>query len=283
MAEQRRDEQEPAGPRLDPEQVRQFQQFQQFQDFLRYQEAQQQQGGGVVPYQQAQPPAAPPPPPPPERFQQAGPPELPPGSQPPKRRLPRWARWILGKLLGWLLLLIVLVIAGRLAWNYFFADQDTGPTGTQGGGGTYHTNKILSTSPFEAVRSVYDAIAQEDPRNKEPLVAQACGRFDEPIQQKFAQNMGFPDCRAAVIALHAQVTHATRYAESMPSFRSTPVPGDELKISSCRDNITGGIRNGPALGLFTVRKVEKGQWLIVDHAPEPPCAPPQQTGTTPTR
>lgn len=192
--------------------------------------------------------------------------------QNPMKRSDSWSKWLLRKLISALLLVLVLLLAGWLAWQYFFENKDSERSGTEGGGGTYRTNKILSTSPYEAVRSVYDAVAQKDPRTKEPLVAQACGRFDEPIQTKFAQNMGFSDCRAAVIALHQRVTHANRYAESMPSSRSVPVEGDVLTISSCRDNIVGGIRNGPSLGVFIVRKVEKGQWLIVDHTTEPSCS-----------
>jgi len=63
----------------------------------------------------------------------------------------------------------------------------------------------------------------------------------------------------------------------MPSYKSTfsPQTHDEIRISSCADSRDGIIEGGPALGAFTVEKLagsRSGQWQIVDHENEPPCA-----------
>jgi hypothetical protein len=50
-----------------------------------------------------------------------------------------------------------------------------------------------------------------------------------------------------------------------------------VTIDSCSFSITGG----PALGVFTVSKVELGQWLITSHAPGPAKCSGTPT-TTPT-
>ncbi|KAA9162998.1 hypothetical protein FPZ12_010530 [Amycolatopsis acidicola] len=271
-----------SAPQLDPEQLRQFQQFQQFQDYLRFTEAQRQAGQGG---QLVQPPAqpgqvaqtqqgVPPVPPPPYggQIQVSPPPERP----RPKIRAPRWAKRLAGKVLSALLFLLVLLIAGKFAYNYFFPSQDDDRPASETGGGTYHTNKILSTQPYEAVRSVYDAIAQKDP-NPEDMAVRACGRFREDIQQKFGQDLGYADCRQAVLAIHAQVTNVNDYLESIPS-HVTENYGDTVVVDSCRFTISGG----PALGVFTVTKVEKGQWLITGHEPGPKTCAPATSAATPT-
>jgi hypothetical protein len=130
------------------------------------------------------------------------------------------------------------------------------------GGGTYHNAQILSTNPHEAVRQVYNAIAQN-------LVPEACGRMRDDVQTTFAADLGFSDCAAAVAALAKQVTRKNDYAESMPSSVSGPVPPEAITIDSCDYVIEGG----PALGVFTLTKVEKGQWLITGHAAGPARCP----------
>ncbi|AIJ20719.1 hypothetical protein [Amycolatopsis methanolica] len=277
----------PAAPQLDPEQLRQFQQFQQFQDFLRYTEAQRQSNGELVPTQNAPVQSAPgygpaqnaPAPGPPTQAGHGGPPvppppygQLQPLPQPgPKIRAPKWAKRLAGKLLSALLFLIVLIVAGKLAYNHFFPSQDEDRPASETGGGQWRTNKIFSTSPYEAIRMVYAQIAQ----NRPDL---ACGSFDTPIQQKFAEDLGYPDCQQAVFALKAQVTNINSYAESIPSSVSEPPPGDTLVIDSCRFPIQGG----PALGTFTVQRVEKGQWLITGHEAGRSTCPPPSTAGTPT-
>ncbi|MFT7869311.1 MULTISPECIES: hypothetical protein [Amycolatopsis] len=280
MAEQRDDgkpgsEIEPAGsnapappggaqPPVDPAELEQFRQFQQFQDYLRFTQAQ--QGTQPAPPPDAGVVQAPPSQP------AAQPPMIPPGYQlvpTESRRAPKWVTWLGKKVLAWVLALVILGVAGTWLYNHFFPN-DSGKSSAQlaqEGGGKYQTNHILSTSPYEAVREVYDAIAQN-------LVPQACGRMDEPIQQKFAQDLGYADCQVAVHELNRQVTNKNKYAESMPSYVSEPIPGDRFTISSCQFGIVGG----PALGAFTVAKVPKGQWLIVEHTNEPtPCPAPTPT------
>ncbi|WP_290059976.1 hypothetical protein [Amycolatopsis solani] len=278
MAEQRDDgkpgsEVEPAGPStpaaqpIDPAQLEEFRQFQQFQDYLRF--TQSQQGNAPAPTPDAglvqAPPASHP-------GGGAQPPMIPPGYQlvpAERRRAPRWLSWLGKKVIAWVLALVILGVAGTWLYNHFFPN-DSGKTSAQlaqEGGGKYQTNHILSTSPYEAVREVYDAVAQN-------LVPQACGRMDEPIQQKFAQDLGYADCQVAVHELNRKVTNKNKYAESMPSYVSEPIPGDRFTISSCQF----GIEGGPALGAFTVQKVEKGQWLITAHTNEPtPCPAPTPT------
>lgn len=245
---------------LDPEQLRQFQQFQQFQDYLRFTEAQR-QNGGLVPSQGA-PPAPPP----------TSPPLVPapPGLPSPRRKItaPRWVKRLAGKLLSAVLLLIVLAIAGKLAYSYFFPGQDDNRPASETGGGTYHANKILSTQPYEAVRKVYAQIVQ----NRPDL---ACGYFDIPIQQKFATDLGYTDCLQAVHGLNTQVKLANDYAESIPSNVSSQ-SGDTVTIDSCSFPVSGG----PALGVFVVSKVENGQWLITGHERGPAACPAPSTPPT---
>jgi hypothetical protein len=252
-------------PPIDPAELEQFRQFQQFQDYLRFTQAQQgtepappQGAGAVQQYSGGQPPIPPGPPPgplvPAERR---------------RRPAPRWLAWLGKKVIAWVLAIVILGVAGTWLYNHYFPN-DAGKTSAQlaeEGGGTYHTNHILSTSPYEAVREVYDAVAQN-------LVPQGCGRMREDVQQKFAQDLGYADCQVAVHELNRKVTSKNDYAESMPSYVSEPVPGDSFTISSCKF----GIKGGPALGAFTVQKVEKSQWLITAHTNEQtPCPAPAPT------
>ncbi|GAB3137332.1 hypothetical protein GCM10027258_12700 [Amycolatopsis stemonae] len=257
----------PASPPLDPAQLAEFRQFQQFQDYLKFTQAQ--QGNQPAPPPDAGMVQAPPTQP---ATQSGGqPPVIPPGYQlvpAERRRAPKWLSWLGKKVIAWVLAIVILGLAGTWLYNHFFP-SDAGKSSAQlaqEGGGTYHTNRILSTSPYEAVREVYDAVAQN-------LVPQACGRMDEPVQQKFAQDLGYADCQVAVHELNRKVTSKNDYAESMPSYVSEPLPGDRFTISSCQF----GIKGGPALGAFTVQKVDKSQWLITAHTNEPspcPAAPP---------
>ncbi len=123
---------------------------------------------------------------------------------------------------------------------------------------------MFATNPYEAVRQIYDYIAQDGDHD---LV---CLRFKDRGQQ-FASNMGYPDCEQAVRGLAGQVTDRNAYAESMPSATATPVSGDSVRISSCEDSFQHGIQGGPPLGAFTVEKIpeSKGeQWIIAGHENE---------------
>lgn len=279
------------GEQLDPEQLRQFQQFQQFQEYLRFTEAQRQAGAQpdaiglpqagqpgselatqqsphLVPQQQY-PPAVPPPAQPPAAT--GSQPYLPvpreenlPATTRPKIKPPRWLKRLGGKLLSALLLLIVLIIAGKLAWNYFFGTgEDPDLPANVTGGKQYQQTQYLPTQPYEAVRQVYELIDKNSPT--------ACERFQENVRPVFARNFGAPDCAAAVTALHAKVTDDWAFAFSVRQRDSTVDFPPTITISSCSFPIKGG----PSLGVFTLTRVDKGQWLITDHRTE--------TCTTPSR
>jgi hypothetical protein len=278
-------------PALDPEQLRQFQQFQQFQDYLRFTQAQQGNqpapapDAGLVPagaqqqtsHQPATQPGWQPPVPP-------GPPgALAPYEEPrrPRRGAPRWLKRLGGKVLGWVIVLLLIAIAATWAYRHFFP-SDAGKSSAQiaaEGGGTYHTNQILTTaSPYESVRRVYDGIAQHGPGQRS-MVDHVCGLFDQAGQQQFAADLGYPTCAAAVPGIHDKMDKSPgsvdAYAESIDKHSGWP-PGDTVQVNSCAFTITGG----PALGDFAVKQVEKGQWLIVGHSrgPSTCTAPPTTTG-----
>ncbi|RJQ79135.1 hypothetical protein [Amycolatopsis panacis] len=275
----------PGTPETDPEQYRQFQEFQRFQEYLRFTQAQQGTepaslaDSGLVPAGSRQP-----------QPRQAGQPPAPPGTpgelapyeQPgrPRRAVPRWIKRLGGKILTWILALVLIGIAINWGYQKIFPSDD-GKTSAQiaaEGGGTYHTNQILTTaSPFESVRRVYDGIAQHGPGQRS-MVDHVCGLFDQATQQKFAADLGYPSCDAAVEGLHGKLDpapgSADAYAESI-SKRSGWPPGDLVTVSSCDFTITGG----PALGDFTIKQVDKGQWLIVGHrAPHACPSAPSTTG-----
>lgn len=278
---------------VDPEQLRQFQQFQQFQEFLKFQQAQQsggQPGNALTPgtpqaqyppapYQGPQAPAAP------GGYAASlpvnAPDRLPEPAQRPRRRAPRWLTWLGKKLLGWLVAVLLLALAATWAYNHFFGSGDSGQTTKEyarGGGGSYHATELLADNPYAAVRSVYDAIAQADPDTGMPDADKACGRFDEAAQQRFAENLGFDDCRRAVNALHEQVTHVNDYAESVYPRGYLPTSTTE-RIDSCSFTISGG----PALGVFTVEKLaHEGQWLITGHETGPDTCPGQASPSQPS-
>lgn len=234
-----------------PEQIRQFQEFQRFQELMR-----QQTEDGT--------------PPPPG--------QLPWGQPPPKQSLPkRLLKAAVSKVITGLVVLVILVLAGYFAINYFFGEDHDQLPASQTGGGKTTDNLILDTNPFETVRKVYHHIAN----GENGVPEQVCLRFQDR-GKKFAADMGYDNCTDAVRGLAAEVTDADAYAESMPSYKTTfnPDTATEITISSCQDNIRGGIQGGPALGVFTVRKIQGsrgGQWIIADHETEPTC-PTTSTG-----
>ncbi len=253
--------QPPAEPELDPEQLRQFQQFQQFQDYLRFTQAQQGNqpapvpNGGVV---SQQPPS--------------GPPAVPPGGElvPAKRPLPkapRWLKWLARKILGWIIAIVLLGIAATWAYNHFFPSrQDDDRPASETGGGQYHQYDSLPKSPYEAVRAIYDFVYRKDPL--------ACTRFTDAARQQFTADLHFASCEQAVQELGKQVTDPWAYGFSIPSAGKEGTPTSPISISSCTYNPQGG----PALGTFMLTQVERGQWLIIGHQPDPsPC--PAAAGT----
>lgn len=239
---------------ITPEEIRQFQEFQRFQELMRDQA------------EKGFPQGTPPPP----GFLQPW------GQPPPKESFgKRLLKATISKIITGLVVLAVLVIAGYLAIDYFLGEEHNQPKASEVGGGETETNVILPEDPYEAVRMIYHQIA-----NGKGVPAQVCLRFKDG-GKKFATDMGYDNCTEAVKGLAPQVTNANDYAESMPSYKTTfnPATHNEVRISSCADNIRGGIQGGPALGVFTVEKDldskpgPKGgkQWVIVGHENEPPC------------
>lgn len=232
---------------IDTDTYRQFQQFQEFQQFQRFQELQ--HSGEYSPIPQ----------------------------QPPGRRIraPRWLRWLAKKLLTWLIFAVLTILALYLLFDYMFGtDKADQSPAADDGGGTYHDTVLLKTKPYEAVRSVYDAIAQGKTQHF------SCGRFKGDARQTFARNLGYPNCAQAAQQLHDRVDDANDYAESIPSSPSKPIKGETVTISSCDFDITGG----PALGTFTLTEIEHGQWIITGHEKGPErCPETSVTGTAPTR
>jgi hypothetical protein len=241
-----------------PDQVRQFQEFQRFQELMR---------------EQAEKGFPPPDTPPPPGF-------LAPWGQPPKQSLPkRLLKAAVGKIITGVVILAVLIVGGYLAIDYK-------PTASQTGGGKTEDNFILPENPYEAVRKIYKLIAngQQAPDGGKDLAQEVCRRFEDG-GKKFVADMGYDSCESAVMGLAAKVTNVDDYAESMPSYTTTfnPATETEVQISSCADS-RGGIKGGPPLGAFTVKKdldSKPGpnggkQWVITDHENEPSCA----TGST---
>jgi hypothetical protein len=250
------------------EQLRQFQQFQQFQDYLRYTETQQHMSGGALVPDQGRPPVPPP--------HQGGELVADQNRQPALRpKMPGWLSWLVRKIVGWAIALLLIGLAATWAYHHYFPSTTAGTdtkTVTDSGGGTYHTNQVLSTDPYDAVAKVYKGVAAG-------LPVDACGRFSTAVQAKFATDMGYADgnCQTAVLGLRPQVTDPDAYYESISNVSSTPQTAT-MTINSCDFSIQGG----PALGTFIVTKVDLGQWLITGHTPGPTqCAAPSPS-TTPT-
>src|SRR5699024_9140975 len=198
-----------------------------------------------------------------------------PHSTPPRVRAPRWLRWLARKLLAWLIFVLLTLLALYATLNAMFgSNEHSGRPAAEDGGGTYHHTTILAKKPYEAVRTVYDAIAQDK------QYEYACGRFYEATQQDFADNLGYSTCRRAVQHLQTEVTDVNSYAESIPSSPAEPIESDTVTIDSCDFAITGG----PALGRFTVTEVDRGQWLITSHEKGPEqCPETSGKNTAPTR
>lgn len=239
---------------ITPEQVRQFQEFQRFQELMREQA------------EKGFPPGNPPP----GLLQPWGP--------PPKESLgKRLLKSAISKIVTGLVVLAILTLGAYLAIDHFLGEDRDQLPASQTGGGKTTDNLILDTNPYETVRKIYHHIAN----GENGVPEQVCLRFQDK-GEKFARDMGYSDCTAAVRGLARKVTDSNAYAESMPSYTTTKVPGEEIRISSCEDNVRGGIQGGPALGVFTVSKIEGskgGQWIITDHANEPAC-PATSTGPT---
>lgn len=230
---------------ITPDQVRQFQEFQRFQELMR-----QQADEGF-----------PPPATPPTHLQPWGPPPPPPPSL-PKRLL----KAAVGKLVTGLVVLLVLIAAGYFAIDYFFGENHDQLPASQTGGGKAETNLIYETTPANAVRKIYDDIAQGDWKY-------ACGRFDDHARAEFTEHLSQygSTCKDIVLTIHEQVAAdkmKAEYGDPWVPGSAVPLTGDTVAISSCDIEVVGG----PRLGLLTVSKIERskgGQWIVSAHASEP--------------
>lgn len=268
VAEQRSEDEpgtdiEPAPPALpaDPEELRRFrdfQEFQQFQEFQRFQELQ--RSGELEPtFPTPEQPA------------------------PQRRQVPGWLRSAVGKVISALLVLAAVIIGLAWAINHFLGgpEPETPAEQAKQGGKKETATELYASDPYEAVRRVYDDIAQEN-------IDHACLRFAEGSAAQFAQHLGYPSCEDAVRSISAEVraaNGANAYAESLPS--STPgeryqelsgvEPGGTITVDSCAAAVDpAGINGGPALGVFTVTKLPNAygeQWSITGHTAGPEKCP----------
>lgn len=154
-------------------------------------------------------------------------------------------------------------VAGKIVSSLFPkpSEKSSEDLAREGGGG-YHTNHILPTDPYAAFTAVYNGIAQNQPDN-------VCRRMREDAQSAFAADENAPTCTAAAAALTRQVTNNNDYVESTERPLGAKIPSTTITIDSCDFEIAGG----PALGVFTLSKVELGQWLITGHSPGPARCP----------
>ncbi|ETA66445.1 hypothetical protein AmyhaDRAFT_0200 [Haloechinothrix halophila YIM 93223] len=247
---------------LSEEELRQFREFQEFQRFREYQA----EKGGELP---------------PAESREVEPTRW-------RDRTPAWLTALGGKLLTAALVLLAVAAGGAWAINHYLGGSD-GPSSAElaeQGGKKAEATKLYASDPYEAVRRVYDHIAQTDPDTGKPEVEKVCLRFDEVARVRFASDLGYASCEQAVLGINAEITHVNDYAESMPSWVSDPVTTDSVRISSCADSLGGTIIGGPALGTFIVTKIPdaKGeQWLITGHEPGPrSCPAPKRTGSSQT-
>ncbi|MGH3434529.1 MAG: hypothetical protein ACRDQB_17015 [Thermocrispum sp.] len=250
---------------VDAEELRRFREFQQFQEFQRFQQFQRAQDadrlppgegtGGVLE---------------PASSREIVPPQ--PAEPKPTRKAPAWLVTLGGKIVGALLLLAALVVGGAWAIDYFLGADDpiTPQEQADQGGRKAQGTKLYASSPYEAVRRIYDDVAQG-------VTDDICLRFDEQARGQFAASFNHETCADAAADLHRQVTNVDAYAESLPSTVSNPSLGDEIEIDSCAVALpSSGVVGGPALGVFTVSKIpqaEGEQWLITGHLPGPEKCP----------
>ncbi|TCP53179.1 hypothetical protein EV191_105246 [Tamaricihabitans halophyticus] len=160
--------------------------------------------------------------------------------------------------------LLIIFLALNWAYQKYFGTEDS-DNAAETGGGTYVETQLLSTTPHEAVRKVYKHVAQ----GRADL---GCGRFTASAARQFANNFDEPNCTAAIKQLSTEVENMNAYAEPwFPNSAYRTPSGDHTTISSCEMTVEGG----PSLGVFTLKQVEKGQWIVDRHEQEPnPCPPP---------
>jgi hypothetical protein len=173
----------------------------------------------------------------------------------------RWAP-VIAAAGGLAVLLTTLLLVLYWTHQLFFGTSKENLPASETGGGGYHTNHILNDNPYAAVRQVYQRIADGSPYF-------ACGAFTDEAAQQFAQHFNAPDCPNAIDLLHEQVDKSagSKNAYAEPDFHGKmgqrPDSGT-IMVSSCEL----GVNAGPRLGMFTVSRVELGQWIITAHQRE---------------
>ncbi|OLR90664.1 hypothetical protein [Actinokineospora bangkokensis] len=227
----------PVGPD-EQERWRQFQEFQRFQEW--------------------------------QRSSQFGTPDAgPTEDRPPRKGKPLWRRVLLSKWSRRVLYLLVVVLVLNWAYQHYFGGPDENLPASVTGGGKTERNKVFEFSGEEAVRKVYNDIAQDLSRN-------ACDRFaTAEVEQSFADHFNAPDCETAVHRLHAQIPKRTgavnTFAEAsfLKVDRDTSAqPDPDAQVFSGCGLDTG---TGPRLGQFTAEKIAGsagGQWIITAHSRE---------------
>jgi hypothetical protein len=223
---------------IDPEAVRQFQQFQQFQELMR------QQGDVALV-------------PPPTRKSLV-------------RRVFRnpFVRWPLIIVITVVILVLLGLLAAYLLLQHFFGhNEEQGPASVVGGR-SYTNRTILAGSPHEAVRKVYQRVADDSPEF-------VCGQFNSAAAQQFADDFQAGTCEDAVHQINARIDKTQKgYKNTWADYQGLPLTlgGMDLKnppagvtsveISSCDVTVS------PKLGAFKLQKVERDQWIIVEHRKE---------------
>src|SRR5262249_10311255 len=130
---------------------------------------------------------------------------------------------------------------------------------SQTGGGTDKTTQLHETTPKRTVRQVYSHIAQDDP----PYV---CGQFHDGAERKFAADSQAGSCEEAVHKLYAGIGKSqpgwkNTYAEAFPGaeLAEEPADGADTAVNTC------ALPDGQRLGVFTMHRIEKNQWVIIGH------------------
>ncbi|MGW5053320.1 hypothetical protein [Actinokineospora sp. NPDC004072] len=194
-----------------------------------------------------------------KRFEEAQ------GEQPGKRRAgkPLWRRLVFNRWVRRLALLLVLLLAASWAVDHYFGNPDEDLPASETGGGKTSRTVLFAGSPREAIRMIYNNVAQA-------TLPDACTRFEtEELAERFADHFGAPDCPTAIRRLHEEVTNASAYARPVfpAAVTLTPGPDGTVVISSCELQI----KSGPRLGEFTLRVIPGSigdQWIISGHRKE---------------
>ncbi|WP_258905078.1 hypothetical protein [Actinokineospora sp. UTMC 2448] len=194
-----------------------------------------------------------------KRFEEAQ------GQAPPPRRAgkPLWRKLVFNRWVRRLVVLLLLLIAASWAVDHYFGNPDADLPASETGGGKASRTVLFAESPREAIRMIYNNVAQA-------TLPDACTRFEtEELAQLFADHFNAPDCPTAIRRLHDEVTDASAYARPVFPAAVDLRPGADgtVVVSSCELQISAG----PRLGEFTLRIIPgslSNQWIISGHRKE---------------